>query len=617
MGWCAKLLRINLSTRESRYERIPEGLLHDYAGGKGLATAYFVREISPDTDPLGEANSVYIAPGALSGTPAPASSRFHAVTKSPLTGIYLDASSGGHFGPELRAFGVDLLVLEGRAESLTGLYLSRGAVEFLDAEEYRGMGVYDTETHIRSDLGESRIRVLSIGLAGENMVRYSCLGNDYSRNIGRGGFGAVFGSKNLKFLAVKGIEDITAQRPVEFVQAAAKTAKWISANPWVPGTRQHGTAGNVAAMNDLGILPAWNFSGKVFEGASKINHVVLGSKLVRRFSCANCTISCSKGFRDTRYTGGEIEGPEFETLALLGSNVGLDDPEGIAALNYLCNQFGMDTISAGAVAGLVFDALRRNLAENELFGFTDEMSLTEQGMQLITMIARREGPGDILADGSRAAAEFLGIAGEAPEVKGLDIAGYDPRASAGMSLAYQTSDRGACHLRSFPIGRENSGVLEPGDSIVGKAAFVSKQQNDKAAQECLGICQFPYGIGLNDPCIAEMVSAFTGHEFTVEALSETGERVWNLARLFSNACGISRKDDYLPDKITNSTMLYGPTSGRSITRAMQDSMLDEYYDLRRWDRNGIPREDHIEKLGIMHEAGVIRSNAGTMQGEGR
>jgi aldehyde:ferredoxin oxidoreductase len=476
----------------------------------------------------------------------------------------------------------------------------------MDAGTYQGMGIYDTEEKIRNQVDNERIRVLSIGLAGENRVLYSCLGNDYSRNIGRGGFGAVFGSKNLKFIALRGIADITADNSREFVKATLKTMKWIRNNPWVAGSRQHGTAGNVQAMNDLGALPAWNFSGEQFEGASKINHEVLEKKLIRRLSCANCTISCSKGTRDTQYTGGEVEGPEFETLALLGSNIGLDEPDGIGALNYLCNQFGMDTITTGSVAGLVFDALRRHKVNKEMFGFTEDMTLAQRGMHLITLIAERKGIGEILAEGSKKTAELLGIAGEAPQVKGLDFAGYDPRASAGMSLAYQTSDRGACHLRSFPLGRENSGALKPGNMTEGKAEFVSNQQNAKAAEECLGICQFPYGIGINDACIAEMASAFIDREVSVSDLELIGERIWNVSRIFNHACGMDRKDDYLPDRISESTMQYGPTKGWGVTRRMQDQMLDEYYRLRGWENSGIPTQEMLEKLDIVDEAKMIR-----------
>ncbi len=602
MAWCEKLLRINLSDQTFAYESIPEEQLVKYVGGKGLATSYFIREVSPESDALSSKNNLYIAPGAFSGTPVPASSRFHVVTKSPLTGIYLDGSSAGHFGPELRACGVDLLIIEGRASDLTGVYLHHGKVEFLDLSTYKGLGIYDSEKLIREELHEDRIRVLSIGHAGEHMVRYACLGNDFSRNIGRGGVGAVFGSKNLKLIAVKGTRDITPSQPEAFMAAMNRAAAWIASNPWVPGTRERGTPGNVDTMSSKGIWPTWNFSGGDFKGAAKINHEVLKTKLVRRISCANCPVSCSKGYRESTYTKGEIEGPEYETLCLLGANIGLDDLEGIASLNYLCNQYGIDTMSTGCILGMVFDAIRRGTLDENVFGLTPDMDLTEKAMHLIALICERKDHGAVLADGSRATAEFLHMEGEAPEVKGLDIPGYDPRASAGMSLAYQTSDRGACHLRSFPLGRELSGVLEPVGSTEGKAAFVSTQQNAKAAEECLGICQFPYGIGVNNSCITEMLSAFTGHEFTIEDLIEVGERIWNLSRIFSNLCGITRKDDYLPEKLTKNPMKYGVSKDQCMTREMQNTMLDDYYTLRGWTDNGIPTPEQIERLQITEEA---------------
>lgn len=606
MPWTGKLLRIRLETQDCVEELIPEDILYKYIGGKGLASWYFINEVPPQTDPLSKDNSIFVAPGAFSGTTAPASSRFHFVTKSPLTGIYLDCSSGGHFGPELRSCGIDLLIIEGRAQTLTGLYIENREVRFIDAKDYRGLGVYDTEKRIHESLGNKRCRTASIGPAGENLVHYACIGNDFSRNIGRGGAGAVMGSKNLKFITVHGTTPVQPAEPGAFREAAAEVSGWIASNPWVPGTRAHGTAGNVESMSSLGVWPVWNFSGREFPGTSRIQHQELEKKLVKRLSCANCPVSCSKGYRDDSYTGGEVEGPEYETLSLLGSNIGLDDPDGIAALNYVCNQYGLDTISTGSVLGLVFDSFRRNISAYEDFAIDDSKSLTEQAMHLIEQICRREGKGNILADGSIAAAKLLKMEGEAPQVKGLDIAGYDPRATTGMSLAYQTSDRGACHLRTFPLGREFSGNLKPGDSIDGKAEFVATQQNAKAAEECLGICQFPYGIGINHECIAAMLSVCVGRSYTVNDIVTTGERIWNLSRLYNVASGIRRKDDYLPDKLSSQPLTYGPTKGRRMSVETQDAMLDEYYSIRGWTRDGIPGKERIAALGIEREAALLQ-----------
>jgi aldehyde:ferredoxin oxidoreductase len=579
----------------------------DYIGGKGLATYYFVQEVPANCDALSAENKLFFAPGAFSGSPVPASSRFHTVTKSPLTHIYLDCSSGGHFGPELAACDISLLILEGESSVLTGIEITSEKVSFHEVENLAGLGIYDTEKLIHEQFGGYGVRVLSIGLAGERCISYACMGNDFSRHVGRGGAGAVMGSKRVKFIAVHGNSDVIPSDPKAFKQALQETGTWISNNPWVPGSRAHGTAGNVATMSKLAIWPTWNFSGKSFDHAHLIDHEALEKKLVRRLSCANCPVSCSKGYRDTIYTDGEIEGPEYETLALLGSNIGLDDPDGIAALNYLCNQYGLDTITTGAVLGMIFDALRSGDLTYEEIGLSKKSSLTQQAMQLIKIIVENQGIGKVLAQGSRATATYLKREGDAPEVKGLDIAGYDPRASAGMALAYQTSDRGACHLRSFPIGRELSGVLSPGDSTEGKAEFVSTQQNAKAAQECLGICQFPYGIGINSDCIAKMLSTFTGEPYTVADLILVGERIWNMSRLFNCAQGISRKDDYLPKKISENPIQYGPIAGRRIDNPMQNIMLDEYYACRGWDAHGIPTASKIKELHLTLIAKKIQS----------
>jgi len=593
-----RLLRINLTALSYSYEEIPHLIINQYLGGKGLASYYFSQEVAPGIDPLSEQNKLFIAPGVFSGTPVPAASRFHTVTKSPLTKIYLDCSSGGHFGSELAACNVALLVIEGRSSKLSGIEIASEKVLFHDARNLKGKGIYEVEKEIRTKLKEIQSRILSIGLAGENLVRYACMGNDFSRHVGRGGSGAVLGSKNVKFIAVRGISDVVAAKPLEFMETIEKTNKWISSNPWVAGSRAYGTASNVKAMSKVGILPAWNFSGEAFENNHLIDHEALEPKIAKRLSCAICPVSCSKGFNDNTYTKGEVEGPEYETLALLGSNIGLDDLDAIGALNYLCNQHGLDTISTGAILGMVFEALREGALNYEAIGLDKNDSLTKQAMTLIEYIANQQGIGKILSQGSRATAKYLNMEGSAPEVKNLDIAGYDPRSSAGMALAYQTSDRGACHLRSFPIGRELSGVLTEGNSTEGKAQFVATQQNAKAAQECFGICQFPYGIGINSPLIAELLNNFRGVSYSVENIIEIGERIWNLSRIYNCMEGISRKDDYLPKKISETTIKYGPNPGRSVTFSMQDKMLDEYYTIRNWDSDGKPSTEKLAELDL-------------------
>ncbi len=602
MLWFNKLVRINLTNKTIKEENIPDKIMEKYLGGKGLGTYYLIKEVDPKVDAYDQNNSVFIAPGLFSGTGVPASSRYHVVTKSPLTNINVDGSSGGHFGPELKLCGIDLLIIEGKSDTLVGIRIENGKIEIVDASFVKGLGIYDTEIKVRKVYKNDRLHVVSIGLAGENKVSFACLGNDFSRNIGRGGIGGVFGSKNLKFITTFGNCDIKSKNQDLFVKKIKETENWIHSNGWVAGTRAKGTVGNLSFIHDIGGLPTRNFSGEDFLEYNKISHDALEPKIVKRLSCANCPVSCSKGYREDTYVKGSIEGPEFETLTLMGANLGVSDLEGIAAFNYLCNQYGLDTISCGSILGLVFEEYRNNTLDFEKFNINENMNLTEVGMQLIKSIVYREGLGDELAKGSISAAIALGRKAEdAPQVKGLDMAGYEPRISTGMALAYQTSDRGACHLRSFPLGREISGVLKPQDVIEGKAEFVSNQQNSKATEECLGICQFPYGIGINGQCLIDLINIGTGLNFNKEDLDKIGERIWNMNRLFAIANGIDRNFDYLPPKFANEGLKHGPKKGQKITLKQQDDMLDEYYSLRGWDKKGIPCIKKIKELEIFEE----------------
>lgn len=598
MSYFGRLLRIDLSNNLTQEEEISKDILEKFVGGKGLGAWLLYKEVPAGCEPLSEDNKLIFALGALSGTIAPASSRYHLVTKSPLTGIFLDCSAGGHFGPELKATGYDALIIEGKAPKPTILFIDDGNVKFMSANDYFGLGIYETEEKLKSALGDKRIRVASIGPAGEKLVKFACIGNDYSRHAGRGGAGAVMGSKNLKAIAIRGRHDVKVARPKEFLHAVAAANSWIKENPWVKHMRRWGTAGSVQLMNEHGVWPVNNFSQTIFEKIESINHDAFDKGLVKRLSCANCPVSCSKGYLDGTYTGGEMEGPEYETICMLGANVGIDDPQAIAASNYLCNQFGMDTISAGVVVGMVVDGLEKGIISERQFGMPNHQTRVQRVLWLLESIGCRSGIGEVLAEGARVVASRLGLEGMDPQVKGMEFPAYDPRASFGIGLAYQTSDRGACHLRAWPIGRESSGILSPRSSIEGKAAFVSHQQNEKAVQECLGVCQFPYGIGLLSQDLVRLLNTAVGSGHDNETLIQVGERVWNLTRCINIREGVSREDDLLPAKFANESLTDGPLEGVRLTYRQQNQMLDEYYELRGWTKEGKPSKEKLEELGL-------------------
>lgn len=596
-----RLLRINLSHHTSIAEEIPDNIFEAFIGGKGLGTYYLCREVAPQVDPLGPENKVFIAPGALCGTLTPAASRYEMLTKSPLTGIYLDSSSGGHFGPELKLTGHDLVILEGQSPQPVVVTIHNDAVEFRDASHLWGQSVYETESVLRDELGDPRFRIASIGPAGEHLVKYACVSNDYSRQIGRGGMGAVWGSKRLKALAVLGTRALPVADPDGFMIAVDTALTQIFKNEWVAHKREHGTMGSLDGMHTLGISPVANFTRSVYKDIDHINSIVFGELVSQRLACANCPMACSKGTRWKE--GGEIEGPEYETAALFGPNCLIDDPQVIIQANLICNQMGMDTISAGTLAGMILGAVDAGRIAWTDLGF-DPPGEDKTGqwrsnvaIKLLHKIAKREGIGDILAEGALAAGEALGIADLVPHVKGLEFPAYDPRVSPGMALAYMTSDRGACHLRSYPFGRETAGVL-PWFSLEQKAEFVKRQQDEKAAQECLGVCQFPYGIGLLTDNLPNLLSAASGQTWTYERLCTVGERIWNLSRAFNGQVGIDRQSDYLPRRFAEIPLPDGMGAGHTISRTDQDELLDSYYRLRGWDTSGLPTEEVWERLHI-------------------
>ncbi len=580
-----KLLRVDLKSQESIIEEIPSVYEEMFLGGKGLATAYLVREVPRGIDPLGPENKLIIGTGPLSGTTAPASSRFEIVTKSPLTGIYLDCNSGGHFGPELKASGVDLLILENVSDKPVLLLIEDKKVSFIDASLIWGKHVYETEKIVRELTGVPDLRVLSIGQAGENLVKFASISNDFSRNAARGGSGAVLGSKKIKAIAVRGTSDIPVNDLKSFRRSVEKAKTVIFNNPWVPGQRKYGTVRSVEIVNHSGFLPVNNFTNGVVSSVASINEVAFEKKTGKVLSCGECPVACSKGYSRN---GIQMEGPEFETVGLFGPNMGIMDPDEIAQFNYLCNQYGMDTITAGSMLGA--------LVETELF--TEKAGTRSEIIKdLLKKIAFRDGIGDILAEGPLAVAEKFNILYQMPQIKGMGFPAYDPRASFGTSLAYMTADRGACHLRSWPAGREFGGMWAA-DDIDGRVEFVKTQQDEKAAEECLIVCQFVYGIGLLDDILGEMVSVATGEKWNLDRMKEAGERCWTLARLFSCREGISRKDDYLPEKFSKESITEGPIKGSIMSMEHQNYMLDKYYNLREWDENGIPKNSLLKRLGL-------------------
>ena len=600
-GYIGKILRVDLTERRISTEKLDAEIAKKFIGGKGLGAKILYDSLKLGTDPLSPENILIFASGPLTATLAPTSARWAVVTKSPLTNIFLDCQVGGYFGAAMKLAGFDCIIMEGKADSPVYLWVHDGNAEILNAGDLWGKGCFETENTLKKRLGESA-HVASIGPAGENLVRYACISVDKYRQAGRGGAGAVMGSKNLKAVAVRSASyKIEYADPEGFREAAKKALKVIRENSFIPLRRKYGTPVWVAPVNKAALLPTRNFRTGVFEKAENISGETMRDKIVvKDGTCYNCIIQCWKytHVESGKYKVDELAGPEYESIALLGSDCGVGSIEAVAHASMLCDDLGLDTISTGNSIAFAMECYERGLLTAE---DTDGLELkfgnADAEIEMVKKIAYRKGLGNLLAEGVRRASKKIGDGSErfAMHVKGLEIPGYDPRGAFGMALAYATSDRGACHQRAWTVRAEIEGKLEPRFSTKGRARFVKETQDERAMCFSLVLCDFA---PLEVKHFVELLNKATGFNFTVEDYLKTGERIWNLTRLFNVREGITRKDDTLPPRFMEEPLPEGATKGQVVTKEMLDEMLDEYYALRGWDKNGVPTEEKLKELGL-------------------
>jgi len=600
-GYIGKILRVDLTERRISTEKLDAEIAKKFIGGKGLGAKILYDSLKLGTDPLSPENILIFASGPLTATLAPTSARWAVVTKSPLTNIFLDCQVGGYFGAAMKLAGFDCIIMEGKADSPVYLWVHDGNAEILNAGDLWGKGCFETENTLKKRLGESA-HVASIGPAGENLVRYACISVDKYRQAGRGGAGAVMGSKNLKAVAVRSASyKIEYADPEGFREAAKKALKVIRENSFIPLRRKYGTPIWVAPVNKAALLPTRNFRTGVFEKAENISGETMRDKIVvKDGTCYNCIIQCWKytHVESGKYKVDELAGPEYESIALLGSDCGVGSIEAVAHASMLCDDLGLDTISTGNSIAFAMECYERGLLTAE---DTDGLELkfgnADAEIEMVKKIAYRKGLGNLLAEGVRRASKKIGDGSErfAMHVKGLEIPGYDPRGAFGMALAYATSDRGACHQRAWTVRAEIEGKLEPRFSTKGRARFVKETQDERAMCFSLVLCDFA---PLEVKHFVELLNKATGFNFTVEDYLKTGERIWNLTRLFNVREGITRKDDTLPPRFMEEPLPEGATKGQVVTKEMLDEMLDEYYALRGWDKNGVPTEEKLKELGL-------------------
>jgi aldehyde:ferredoxin oxidoreductase len=585
--YTGNVLRLDLTRLNASVEPLDAEWARLFVGGKGLLLRYLFEELAPGADALAPENPLILATGPFAGTLAATCSRLAVGCKSPATGTLLDSYVGGSFAPELKFAGYDLVVISGRAPEPVLVRITDDKVEFVPAEgRYWGLETAPLEELIRKEMGPGA-KVLSTGPAGENLVPFTCLSTDQFHKAGRGGAGAVMGSKNLKAVAVRGTGAVTAGDMRAFTRDVLRlqNERVLTAdNAW---TYEEGTPFLVEAVNGAGALPTRNWRTGTFDGAGAIGSAALLKIRTKIRACTQCPLAC----RQVHDFGDHIcEGPEFETLGLCGSNCGVSDLAAIAAFNRECDELGLDTMSTGAVVALAMDLCEQGAADYGLrFGDTGLY------LEAPRLIAKRQGFGAELALGARALAALKGRPDLAAEVKGLEMPAYDPRGTFGMGLGYATSDRGACHMRAFTAADDILGGAGPADSLAGKAQLVADQQ-DFSAVAWTGV--WCANMALDTDFLGVHFRHLWGRETSHEELMTIGARIWNLGRLLNLREGVRRDDDRLPERILSVPHPDGVAAGKVVGAEAFREALDEYYRLRGWDSEGVPSRDTLRRLSL-------------------
>lgn len=588
-GWMGKIIRIDLDNYEVKVDTIAETIYRQYIGGRGLGAYLLYRETDPGLDPLSPQNPLIFTVGPLTGTKVPTSGRFSLSTKSPLTGTIFDSNAGGVWGVKFKRCGFDALYIKGKAAEPVYIVIKNDQIQIKAAAELWGRDTRETTELLKQKEG-SQVSVACIGPAGENLVKYAAIINDYSRALGRGGVGAVMGAKNLKAIVVDGEKKVPVADPERLDFVVYETNKWLKANPITSqGLPEFGTAVLVNLFNELGILPTRNFQQSQFERAEDISGERLAETLtIKRSGCYACPIQCSRVTKVGEQSG---EGPEYETIWSFGAQCGIADLELITRANYLCNLLGLDTISTGSTIGCAMElAEKGHLTEDLAFGSREKI------LELIEFIAYRRSIGNDLAEGSKRLAEKYGAPELAMQVKGLELPAYDPRGTQGMGLALATSNRGACHLRAYMVGPEVLGVPKLVDpySPAGKAGLTINFQNINAAMDTLVLCRF-IGLAVSEEYFARLLTAVTGINYQPQDLHIIGERIWNLERLFNLKAGFSAADDTLPPRLLKEPVQSGPAAGMVV---QLETIVREYYHYRGWDKQGVPTPAKLRQLGL-------------------
>ena len=607
MSWQRKILRVDLTNGTAESEPLNMDWAFDYMGQRGLGTKYLMENMDPEADPLGPDNVLIFATGPLTGTMSSTSGRYSVITKGPLTGAIACSNSGGKFGAELKFAGYDLMIVQGRAAAPVYLHIVDDKVEILPAGEIWGTTVWNTEDWIKARHQNPLLKVASIGVAGEQAVRFACIINDLHRAAGRSGVGAVMGAKNLKAIACHGTVGVTVDDSERFMAAVKRGHQLLAESQARQELTEFGTNGMIDLMEEFGGLPTRNFQEVQFEGTSKINPAAMVEakpnghvNLLANKACFGCTIACGRiahidqehftivNRKEYWHASG---GLEYETAYAFGPVVGVDDIDALTFAGFLMNEHGMDPISFGATLSAAMELYERGIIGKD---DTDGVELKFGNAEALTVMAektgKQEGFGKVLGLGSKLMCEKYGHPEFSMTVKGQEFAGYDSRALQGMGLGYATSNRGACHLKHAVFEED----MED-QTGAGKAEPCKDSQDRIAMIDSTGLCLFTGEAGWGMEPFQEQIDAACEGDWPLERLLETGERIWNLERLFNLKAGLTAADDTLPKRLLEDPAPSGTAKGRVNELG---KMLPEYYAYRGWTPEGVPTEETLGRLGL-------------------
>lgn len=600
-GYGGKILRVNLSTGTINNEPTPPDLARDFIGGRGFGIYFLLKEVPKGADPLGPENKLIISSGPISGMMIPGGGKCDWTTKAPLTGGYASASMGGHFTAEMRYAGLDSIILEGISSKPVYLFIDNDKVELRDASDLWGKSTFIVEKELKEKYGEE-YQIALIGPGGENKVSFACINHDYGRQAGRGGVGAVMGAKNVKAIVLHGTKSIPVADKDAYRKAGLALYKACKDAEGLADWTRYGTTIVVSWCDEVGALPTRNFSAGSFEDGKNLYGPVMREKIViTDKGCFGCPSPCGKYSRNKKYST-YVEGPEYETIALLGSNLGINDIEAVAQANLLCDDLGIDTISTGNVIAWAMECYEKGIISKEDTGGLDlKFGNVSATFAMIDKIAKREGLGAVLSDGVKIASQEIGKGSDkfAIHVKGMEQSGYATHNATAMLLAYMTCDVGAHHNRSWAITYD----LQVGrDKVVPeKVARVIWLQNFRPMFDVLGGCRLQWvELGIDRDLYVPALEAITGIHRSWEDLEKVGERIWNLTRLYwaRENEGFGREWDMPSPRFYEEPPASGATMGQITKLEDVGRLLDMYYEQRGWDANGLPKSETIEKLGI-------------------